>query len=669
METNKWRTIKHLWLMAWCVVMLAAPRVGWTATVAPLAVIRNDEGGAVSLRGQLTYTDPLFTVGVAAPMIILEDQAGFVDRNEAFLLPKTSQTLGQITTDFFRSPFSYTLSLPVEPQATLRDVDHDGASEQGVMIFAVAYWANVFGDPYLEERDLFGGGWSTAYASTRVSEDADTRREVIGGKYLVYAPNAQQSFPAGFGADGRLFTPDDPVVTLPAGYTVVDMDATPFIFDRSRYPVMDLIEPTGSALKDFSQLSYTAAFDAMIELMRHEYAFTEYKRINWDQLSAQFRPRFADAEAKGAVRDYLRALRDFTFAIPDGHVSGPFIAQDFDTATAGGLGMAIRDVDDGRTIVNFLTADGPAARAGIQLRAEILTINGQAIDQAVDETLVWSGPFSSPHVKRLQQLRYLLRAAVGATIELSYLNPGATNQLTTTLTTVREQESFAFSSFAAGGASAAMPLDFELLDNGHGYVKIYSFSDNDLLTVQLWEHMIRTLRKRQIPGLIIDMRQNSGGNGFLADQMAAYFFNQPLTLGNTGYYDEQRQEFFFDARTADRYYLPAADLRYHGKLVVLIGPDCKSACEFFTYDLTLQNRATVVGQYSTAGLGGSIADFKMPAGQFVRFTVGRAVDPNGQIHIEGKGVSPTLRVPVDETTLFSLEDPVLAAAVNFLTGK
>jgi C-terminal processing protease CtpA/Prc len=559
--------------------------------------------------------------------------------------------------------------LPVEPQATLRDVDHDGASEQGVMSFAVAYWANVFGDPYLEERDLFGGGWSTAYASTRVSEDADTRREVIGGKYLVYAPNAQQSFPAGFGADGRLFTPDDPVVTLPAGYTVVDMDATPFIFDRSRYPVMDLIEPTGSALKDFSQLSYTAAFDAMIELMRHEYAFTEYKRINWDQLSAQFRPRFADAEAKGAVRDYLRALRDFTFAIPDGHVSGPFIAQDFDTATAGGLGMAIRDVDDGRTIVNFLTADGPAARAGIQLRAEILTINGQAIDQAVDETLVWSGPFSSPHVKRLQQLRYLLRAAVGATIELSYLNPGATNQLTTTLTTVREQESFAFSSFAAGGASAAMPLDFELLDNGHGYVKIYSFSDNDLLTVQLWEHMIRTLRKRQIPGLIIDMRQNSGGNGFLADQMAAYFFNQPLTLGNTGYYDEQRQEFFFDARTADRYYLPAADLRYHGKLVVLIGPDCKSACEFFTYDLTLQNRATVVGQYSTAGLGGSIADFKMPAGQFVRFTVGRAVDPNGQIHIEGKGVSPTLRVPVDETTLFSLEDPVLAAAVNFLTGK
>jgi C-terminal processing protease CtpA/Prc len=669
MVASKRGTRKRLWLMLWCLMVLTAPHGGWTANVAPPAPIRNDEGGAVTVRGQVIYTDPLFTVGVAAPMIILEDQAGFVDRNEAFLLPKASQTLGQITTDFLRSPFSYTLSLPVEPQATLRDVDHDGALERGVMIFAVAYWANVFGDPYLEERDLFGGGWSTAYASTRVSEDADTRREITGGKYLVYASDAQQGFPNGFGADGRLFTADDPVVTLPAGYTVVDMDASPFIFDRSRYPVIDLIEPKGSALTDFSQLSYTAAFDAMIELMRHKYAFTEYKGIDWGQLSTQFRPRFVDAEAKRAVRDYLRALRDFTFAIPDGHVSGPFVAQDFDTATEGGLGMAIRDLDDGRTIVHFLASDGPAARAGIQLRAEILTVNGQAIDQAVDETLAWSGPFSSPHVKRLQQLRYLLRAPVGASIELSYLNPGATTPITATMTMVRERDSFAFSSFAAGRTGAETPLEFELLENGNGYVKIYSFSDNDLLTVQLWEHMMRTLRKRQTPGLIIDMRQNSGGNGFLADQMAAYFFNEALALGNTGYYNEQRQEFFFDARTADRYYLPAEDLRYHGKLAVIVGPDCKSACEFFTYDLTLQSRATVVGQYPTAGLGGSIADFKMPAGQFVRFTVGRAVDPNGQIHIEGKGVAPTLRVPVDETTLFSQADPVLAAAVNFLTGK
>ena len=29
------------------------------------------------------------------------------------------------------------------------------------------------GDAFLEERDLGGGGWSTAYASTKISEDPD----------------------------------------------------------------------------------------------------------------------------------------------------------------------------------------------------------------------------------------------------------------------------------------------------------------------------------------------------------------------------------------------------------------------------------------------------------------------------------------------------------------
>jgi C-terminal processing protease CtpA/Prc len=637
-------------------------------TTLPPAPILNDEGGPVAVRGQMAYTDPLFTVGVAAPMVILEDQAGFVDRNEAFLFPKESQTLGQITSDFFTSPFSYTLALPIEPQASLRDVDNDGEQDTGVMIFAVAYWTNIFGDPFLEERDLFGGGWSTAYASTRVSEDAESKREIMGGLYLVYAPDDHQGFPTDFGADGRLFTADDPTAGLPAGYTIVNLDTTPFTFDRTRHPVIDLLEPAGSALKDFSGLSYSAAFDAMIELMRKEYAFSEYKAIDWDERSAEFRPRFVEAEQNRDVRAYLAALRDFTQSIPDGHVSGPVIAQDFQQATAGGVGMAIRDIDDGRTIVNFLTPGGPAELAGIQRGAEILTVNGQPIDQVVDATVTWAGPFSTAHFQRLQQLRYAMRGPVGSTMQVTYKNPGATTAQTATLVMTNERASFTVSSFETGRTGAELPVDFQLLDNGYGYVRLYSFSDNNLLTVQLWERMIGQLRQRNVPGLIIDLRQNSGGNGFLADQMAAYFFNEPLRLGNTGYYNEETDDFYFDPRTEDRFYLPADDLRYQGKVAVLIGPNCKSACEFFAYNLSLQERAAIVGQYPTAGLGGSVADFKMPGGQFIRFTVGRAVDMNGEIHIEGKGVAPTVQVPVNEETLFSTGDPVLEAAEEYLEG-
>lgn len=39
------------------------------------------------------------------------------------------------------------------------------------------------------------------------------------------------------------------------------------------------------------------------------------------------------------------------------------------------------------------------------------------------------------------------------------------------------------------------------------------------------------------------MRQNSGGSGFLADQMAAYFFDKELVLGNT-VLDKKLDDFF-----------------------------------------------------------------------------------------------------------------------------
>jgi C-terminal processing protease CtpA/Prc len=165
------------------------------------------------------------------------------------------------------------------------------------------------------------------------------------------------------------------------------------------------------------------------------------------------------------------------------------------------------------------------------------------------------------------------------------------------------------------------------------------------------------------------MRNNGGGSGFLADQMAAYFFDEPLVLGNSGSYSEETGEFFFDTQREERFYLPPDELRYRGPVAVLVGPNCASACEFFAYNMTLQNRATIVGQYPTAGLGGGIDDFAMPDGLFVRFTKARAVDADGNIHVEGQGVQPDIDVPVTVESLLNPDaDPVLDAAVAALGG-
>src|SRR5215216_3525673 len=171
-------------------------------------------GGTKIVSGSVTYTNAFFTTGVAEPLILLEDQGGFIERDRQFVIPVQSQVIGQITSDFYTSPFSYSLTLPEEPNGTLHDVDHDGSNETGVMVFAVAYWTNTWGDPYLERRDQGGGGWSTAYASTKVSDNPSSYREIYGGKYLVYAPDDKQQFPSDFGSDKKLFTDDDPIMDL-----------------------------------------------------------------------------------------------------------------------------------------------------------------------------------------------------------------------------------------------------------------------------------------------------------------------------------------------------------------------------------------------------------------------------------------------------------------------
>jgi len=632
----------------------------------PPAEIVNDEGGPVSITGAVPYTNPYFTLGVAAPLVILEDQAGFVDRNERFLMPLESQTLGQITSDFFTPPFSYSIALPIEPQGTLRDVDQDEAEEPGVQIFAVAYWTNTFGDSFLEERDLYGGGWSTAYASTRVSEDADTEREIVGGKFLLYSPDDEQGFPSGFGDDGLLFTEDDPIVTLPQGYTIVDMDTDPFTFDRSRHPVIDLIEPEGTALVDLSGESYPDAFNEFIDILAKEYAFTEYKGIDWEAKREEFLPRFQEAADNQDSYAYLQALSDFAWSIPDGHVSGPFLSDDWRVATAGGLGIAIRELDDGRIIANFVLPGSDAEQAGIGLGTEILAFNDTPIETLIDEAVVWAG-YSTEHFTRLQKLRYATRFPVGTeSVSVTFLDEDG-EEVTADIAVSNERDSFGFSSLNAGRSDFDLPVEYRFLpESGYAYVKINSFSDNDLLSIQLWERLMRTLNDNGVDGLIIDMRQNSGGSGFLADQMAAYFFDEPHNLGNTGRYDKSRDEFYFDPRAEDVYYLPAEELRFGGQVAVLVGPNCNSACEFFTYDMTIDNRAAVVGQYPTAGLGGSVKQIRLPENEQFQYTAGRAVDAEGEIHIEGKGVPPTVAVPVNEETLLTNADVILDTAVAWL---
>jgi C-terminal processing protease CtpA/Prc len=59
----------------------------------------------------------------------------------------------------------------------------------------------------------------------------------------------------------------------------------------------------------------------------------------------------------------------------------------------------------------------------------------------------------------------------------------------------------------------------------------------------------------------------------------------------------------------------------------------------------------------------------MPTGISLQVPTGRIVLPDGSLFLEGTGVPPTVKVPVDVQSLTSGQDVVLQKAESIILGK
>jgi C-terminal processing protease CtpA/Prc len=638
------------------------------------APVINEQGGPVRVRGVLPITNVNVKQSSMRPLIILEDQTNFVTRDVLAPIPQLSQVIAHFTTDFYADePVGYELILPAVPQGVFNDVDNNGSDDPGVQIYQVGYWEDRFGAIYLDGMDAYG--WSSAYSSARVDDDPRLLGEIIGGKLLVYAAVPGQGFSAGFGEDGKLLTADDPVVTMPVGYTLVDLDTDPFTFDRSREVVIDLIEPESLVLDDFSDLSYSEAFDALINKAKKEYAFTELKNMDWDALYAEFRPRFERAEQQRDQQAYFDALDQLVLSIPDGHVAARgnrAIVDGRRNRIQGSIGVNLRELSDGRVLVNVVSPGSPAERAGIQVGAEVIAINNTPIDRWISSVVPFFGPYSNAEQLRLGQVLFAARFPLGETVTLQYRNPGS-RETTTTLNTIQEFDALQIGQEIQDGTYGDSPyenpVEFRFTPEGIGIVEVNTFSGYENLIVENWTYFINLANQIDAPAVIVDLRSNAGGFSSIANRLAAMFYTENIDLYNTENYAKALDNFYTDPRFPARIEIDPNAPYYGGELVVLVGPSCASACEFFAYALTRNERATVIGQYGTYAIGGGWSPTYMPENVEFALPTNRKIDAAGTIIIEGSGIQPDIRVAVDETNFASTEDVILAAALEYLSGR
>jgi hypothetical protein len=192
---------------------------------------------------------------------------------------------------------------------------------------------------------------------------------------------------------------------------------------------------------------------------------------------------------------------------------------------------------------------------------------------------------------------------------------------------------------------------------GYGYVSVTRLqaAEEDV------DNLLAAIRALfDTPGMILDLRRNSGGSEPLANRIAGLLADQPRVYGRSKYRLGTDHNRFYEA--PQRVLRPAQGKTYTRPLVCLTGPGCVSSGEALVQMMKALPQATLIGQ-PTRGASGNPAPVHLPNGVSVWYS--RWVDmlPDGT-PIEGLGIQPNVLIKHEGPG-----DPTFRAAIKMLDEK
>jgi C-terminal processing protease CtpA/Prc len=301
----------------------------------------------------------------------------------------------------------------------------------------------------------------------------------------------------------------------------------------------------------------------------------------------------------------------------------------------------------------------------MRVGAELLQFNGMPVQAALDRVQPFQ-PQSTDFGLRFEQTVFLTRGSISQNVTVVFTNPGQEQQ-SVQLTSIYELESL-FAVYMGGPFDEfVLPAEYQILpDSGVGYVKINSNYDDLSLLIKIFERALKSFETAGVNGIVIDMRLNSGGSPL---GLAGFLHDREIPLGQLEYFSSVTGKFEPDGPREK--VIPNSNQYSFNKMVLLVDQFCYSACEIESYGFSQVPGMVVMGQFPTAGVMAETArgKFQLPEGIEFGVPTGRFVLADGSIFLEGKGVQPTVRLPVDEASLLSGEDVVLQQAVNFILGS
>ena len=293
----------------------------------------------------------------------------------------------------------------------------------------------------------------------------------------------------------------------------------------------------------------------------------------------------------------------------------------------GGIGIVVQDSEDNVARVLKVYEHSPAGEAGVFPGSLFLAVDGQDVSGMDKDSVV-----------------DLVRSAIArGQVVLRFLCPdGAEREYSLT-----------------PGDVYTEPVRFQALPSGLGYVRVENFEGRSAESAIA---AVESLRARQVPGIIFDVRENPGGQ--LSELLKLLDYILP-------------EGKLFISRNIDG----SEDIDYSQPscvelpMVVLINEDSYSAAEFFAAALREYDWAELVGA-QTSGKGYAQITVPMTDGSAIHISHIAYFTPKG-VCLAGVGLTPDLSVELgeEERTLLYYdmlaleEDPQLAAAEQLLLER
>lgn len=199
------------------------------------------------------------------------------------------------------------------------------------------------------------------------------------------------------------------------------------------------------------------------------------------------------------------------------------------------------------------------------------------------------------------------------------------------------------------------------LENQLGYLLISTFSGNEDIYKRI-DYVFLQLSWYQVKGLIIDIRDNAGGNTAGSDYIASRFADKKRLYEYVRWRNGPGHSDFTEL--TPHYVEPSEKAPFKKPVAVLINRNCFSTAEAFVLAMKTFPNVITIGDTTGGGAGNPIMR-ELPNGWVYRIPRWISYTPELKCY-EGVGIAPDIKVDISYNDSRNRKDPILDKAIEIL---